>query len=210
MSSRKSPLQILQSLTQKRFSEPKTRSVLSVSDIYQSKTESDVLRVGEANQVRKNISTEYSKIPNLDSGNGFSTQTESRNKSPFKMKRPASKGGSAQLEKIQLNSTGTTGKLLIGVKNSGKEPSYLSNHDSVSSNKKSKDSDISNLVKSRLELAWNDYNDEDYNSAYIHLTKAEELIEKTMSAQEQLPFVTIFLTLYNMIAVQYKYNSSFI
>lgn len=199
----KSPLQILQSLTQKRFNETKEdKTVFSPSDAFQYKKERDMVYISEIYSVNPRPRPEHSKPSSFDAVSAFSAHIDARNKSPIPVKRPTSKGN--HMDKA---SPGLNIKPPSGLRGTAREKANITNTEHLILDNKTKDLDSNSLARTKVDLACQDYMDEDYNSALHNLTKAENLIENAFNIYEQIPFSTIFLTFHNMIATQYKYNT---
>lgn len=201
MHARKNPLQVLQNMTRKGLSDAgKTTNSLLIGNIYQPKSE----KTNSSNDgplFKKIVAIDLSKGNFTDLNLSLpSSQPDTKDRSASREKRPTSKRGSFHLEKLQYLPNKNYYDLKSTVRDTSTSNVEPSPHD-----KKSKDGDINYIIKKKLQNAYDDFHEGDFNSALLSLIKAENIADKALQGQEELKFDTLFFLFYNMISVKYKY-----
>ena len=192
MTDSKNPLQMLQGLTQKRYQEPRLRATMNTNE---GKKETENFLISDFHPHKKNSSLDSAKGVNFE-GTSIGLSSEFRaNRSPNKIRRPTSKG-------IQSISGS---KPPAGVRVNPRELTMNGASESLQIEKKGKESDLNGLIRSKMEIAFTEFEKEEYDPALANLAKAEDLMEKALNNnQEKLPFSTIFMNFHNIAAVHYK------
>ena len=140
MHARKSPLQILQSLTQKNFTEPyKTKNSLLIGDVYQNKSDKPNASNHDNHHSKKTKGIDLSKGTFAELNLSLlPSQSETNDRSASKDKRPTSKRGSFHLEKLQY----IAGKTSHDMKSTLRDTSNTSNGEQLPYDKKNKEVDV--------------------------------------------------------------------
>jgi len=188
MSIQKNPLQALRDLTQKRIQVPKTE-----------KPENFPPR---QKPIRTNLSFE-TQLPDQEAFGDSSFQGDVRTKEKFfaKTVKPVFRLPGFQILKTE--------EVLNRISPGPRFPSRGSPDTNniglfPSKNKEKAEGDPTFLVKTRVERGLQYFSEENYQDALLHFSQAESLIERYCNLDKKIPFETIFLVFYNMVAANYK------